>query len=516
MESRKNSKDNQKSSVSYERYLDSVPAGVMVLDKEFNIIYLNDYLLKIARPDLKPKDCIGKKCYELFKTSLCLTDECPIDKTIKTNQENRAETTIMFNDKTVYASMIAKPIYQEDGAIEGYIEIVTDITDLYKAQKKMKLLLELSPVAIAEWRPGGELIEINDQFAKMVGYTKEEVMKMGWKNLTAPEYQGEPDRLHEERALKGIDKTYRKEYIHKDGHRVPIFLVTEPVFNEAGELDYYLSYVQDLTPIVYTEKYYSDIISASNEGIEIFDIDGKLYDVNAAFCKLVGYKKEELLSEEFTWFKFIAEEDKKKLQDSIKHIFQSNEAQRIEVEFIHKNGRRIPVQISVNKLTKQPQWNKDRLVAIISDLTEIKRTTEQLQHATDKLNALLKELSTPVIKVWDDILVMPLIGSMTSDRMRDAQYRLLNELYESNSRVIIIDITGVPVMDTMVANGLLKTIKAVKIIGAETIITGVSPEVASTLVTLDVELDTRTASKLSEGLNYALNFLKYNIKLKEE
>jgi len=146
---------------------------------------------------------------------------------------------------------------------------VKDITELKTAKEKAELLLKLSPLGICEWRPGGELLSINEQYARMVGYTVEEVYAMGWKNLTAPEYQGDPDRLHEENALKGTDKTYRKEYIHKDGHRVPIYLVTEPIFDKDGTLSHYISYVQDLTPFVEYERKLEGLIEEQKRMIEV-------------------------------------------------------------------------------------------------------------------------------------------------------------------------------------------------------------------------------------------------------
>ncbi|MDY7017783.1 MAG: PAS domain S-box protein [Nitrospirota bacterium] len=146
---------------------------------------------------------------------------------------------------------------------------VKDVTELKAAKEKAELLLKLSPLGICEWRPGGDLLDLNEQYAAMVGHTKEEVFKMGWKNLTAPEYQGDPDRLHEENALKGTDKTYRKEYIHKDGHRVPIYLVTEPIFDKDRTLSHYISYVQDLTPFVEYERKLEGLIEEQKRMIEV-------------------------------------------------------------------------------------------------------------------------------------------------------------------------------------------------------------------------------------------------------
>lgn len=119
--------------------------------------------------------------------------------------------------------------------------------------------------------------------------------------------------------------------------------------------------------------------------------------------------------------------------------------------------------------------------------------------------AALRELSTPLIPVADDIVVMPLIGSVDSGRAQQVIESLLSGVSDTRARTAILDITGVSVVDTQVANGLIRAAQAVKMLGATVILTGIRPEVAQPLVQLGVDLsDIVTRSRLKDGIAYAL------------
>jgi rsbT co-antagonist protein RsbR len=100
----------------------------------------------------------------------------------------------------------------------------------------------------------------------------------------------------------------------------------------------------------------------------------------------------------------------------------------------------------------------------------------------------MMELSTPVIKVWDKILTLPIIGTLDSRRAQLMTEALLQKIVDSNSTIAILDITGVKMMDTLVANHLIKTVTAARLMGARCILTGVSPAIAQTMVQLGIDL----------------------------
>jgi rsbT co-antagonist protein RsbR len=117
----------------------------------------------------------------------------------------------------------------------------------------------------------------------------------------------------------------------------------------------------------------------------------------------------------------------------------------------------------------------------------------------------LLELSTPVVRLWDSIVAVPLIGTLDSARTQIVMESLLQRIVDTGSSVAIIDITGVPVVDTLVAQHLLKTVAAARLMGAECIISGIRPQIAQTIVHLGVNLtDVVTKADLSSAFALAL------------
>lgn len=115
------------------------------------------------------------------------------------------------------------------------------------------------------------------------------------------------------------------------------------------------------------------------------------------------------------------------------------------------------------------------------------------------------ELSTPVVKLWEGILALPLIGTLDSARTQVVMESLLESIVQTNSQVAIIDITGVPTVDTVVAQHLLKTVTAARLMGADCIISGVRPQIAQTIVHLGINLlDVTTKATLSDAFALAI------------
>ena len=116
----------------------------------------------------------------------------------------------------------------------------------------------------------------------------------------------------------------------------------------------------------------------------------------------------------------------------------------------------------------------------------------------------LLELSTPVVKLWDGVLALPMIGTLDSSRTQVVMESLLQRIVETGSEIAIIDITGVPTVDTLVAQHLLKTVTAIRLMGADCIISGIRPQIAQTIVHLGVDLgDVTTKATLADALALA-------------
>ena len=118
---------------------------------------------------------------------------------------------------------------------------------------------------------------------------------------------------------------------------------------------------------------------------------------------------------------------------------------------------------------------------------------------------VLAELSMPLIPITSAVMVMPLIGAMDSERVSQFQATLFHGIQTQRARIAIVDVTGVPVVDTQVAHGIIKAAQGVQLLGAELVLTGIRPDVAQTLVGLGVDLNAiTTRSTLQSGIAYAL------------
>jgi rsbT co-antagonist protein RsbR len=136
-------------------------------------------------------------------------------------------------------------------------------------------------------------------------------------------------------------------------------------------------------------------------------------------------------------------------------------------------------------------------------------TTEVHQKAREAVIARqqeeMLELSTPVVKLWDGVVALPMIGTLDSNRTQVVMESLLQRIVETGSQIAIIDITGVPTVDTLVAQHLLKTVAAARLMGAECIISGIRPQIAQTIVHLAIDLgDVITKATLADAFRTAL------------
>ncbi|SDG40556.1 MULTISPECIES: STAS domain-containing protein [unclassified Duganella] len=163
------------------------------------------------------------------------------------------------------------------------------------------------------------------------------------------------------------------------------------------------------------------------------------------------------------------------------------------------------------ELVNEPLPLADALWAISTVLDQLGLyTVEVFQKSRDQIIVRqqheLMELSTPVVKLWQDVLALPLIGTLDSARSQVVMESLLEKIVETGAAIAIIDITGVPTVDTLVAQHLMKTIAAARLMGADCIISGIRPQIAQTIVHLGVNLeDVVTKATLADAFVLALS-----------
>ena len=185
------------------------------------------------------------------------------------------------------------------------------------------------------------------------------------------------------------------------------------------------------------------------------------------------------------------------------YVFSLKDAllKTLQSELKDDPGTMMDAMIKLNKLMDS--------MGIITFETFIKGREEVILRQTDEIT----EISTPVIRVWDGILALPIIGTLDSARTQVVMESLLQEIVESGSTIAILDISGVPAVDSLVAQHLIKTVAATRLMGAECIISGIRPEIAQTVVHLGIDLSNIvTKASLASALKYAYSLLKLEVK----
>jgi rsbT co-antagonist protein RsbR len=152
-------------------------------------------------------------------------------------------------------------------------------------------------------------------------------------------------------------------------------------------------------------------------------------------------------------------------------------------------------------------WAVGNLLDRLAVLT-VEHAIEFRDQVINRQQEEMLELSTPVVKLWDGVLALPLIGTLDSARTQVVMESLLSAIVETNSQIAIIDITGVPTVDTLVAQHLIKTITAARLMGADCYLSGIRPAIAQTIVHLGIDLvDIQTKAKLADAFAMALTRL---------
>lgn len=155
------------------------------------------------------------------------------------------------------------------------------------------------------------------------------------------------------------------------------------------------------------------------------------------------------------------------------------------------------LRLVVNELEQARQQNEGAMQALERSRAELADKLETIENQ----RLAIQDLSAPILDVWDDIVTLPVVGAIDTRRAVEMTERLLHRVVESGSRCVIIDLTGVDVVDSMTADHLIKMTRSVRLLGCFCVITGIGPEIARTLVELDLNLGgTATLRNLKTGL----------------
>jgi rsbT co-antagonist protein RsbR len=355
---------------------------------------------------------------------------------------------------------------------------------------------------VATWNTGAE---------RLKGYGAPEIVGRHFSCFYPPEAvaAGLPDKELEAARREGRfeDEGWR---LRKDGSRFWANVVLTALHDDAGVLRGFSKVTRDLTErnqaaetIRKAGAYTRSLIEASLDPLVTISPTGKITDVNGATERITGCSRDELIGTDFSTY--FTEPDK--AREGYEKVFRDSQVRDYPLEIRRRDGRRISVLYNAS-IYRDELGEPIGVFAAARDITAMKLAEERIRQQSNEI----LELSTPVMQVWKGVVAVPLIGTLDSQRTQLFMERLLERIVETNSPVALVDIMGVPTIDTQTAQHLIETITAVRLLGAQVVLTGVRPAIAQTLVHLGIDLSgITTRSSLAAGLAVALDMLKLQV-----
>ena len=241
------------------------------------------------------------------------------------------------------------------------------------------------------------------------------------------------------------------------------------------------------------------------------DPDGYVTTWNTGAELLKGYRPEEIIGQHFSCF--YPPEDVARGKTTME-LQQAAATGRFEDEDwrVRKDGTRFWANVVITAL-RDPEGQLIGFGKLTRDLTERKRSEEMVARQAREI----LEVATPVVQVWQGVVVVPLIGIFDDERAAQLMERLLHAVEQTKATVALVDITGVPMIDTQTAQHLIETVTAVRLLGAQVVLTGIRPALAQTLIHLGIDLShIATRPSLAGGLHVAFELLGLEVRRKDD
>lgn len=365
-------------------------------------------------------------------------------------------------------------------------------------------------------QPDNPLIYVNPSFERMTGYTRDEAIGRNCRFLQGPDT--DPLAIAEIRSALSEERSCLVTLLNyrKDGTPFWNEFSISPIHDERGKVVSFVGIQTDITARMQAElalreneAQLSGIIASAMDAIITVDSRQHVVLFNKMAENMFGYLADEVLGAPLD--KLIPSRFREKHREHIHTFGEAGITNRFmasqrRISGLRADGTEFPVEASISQVE---QAGNKLYTVIVRDISERLKAEEERNELQERIiqmqHALVQELSTPLIPISDDIVIMPLVGSVDSLRAQNVMETLLNGVEQNRAHIAILDITGVPIVDTQVANTLIQSAQAVRLLGATVVLTGIGPDIAQTLVGLGVDLSgIITHGSLQAGISYAM------------
>ncbi len=365
----------------------------------------------------------------------------------------------------------------------------SDLSAVYQALDRVQAIIQLGL--------DGTVITANENFLRIFGYELEEIVGKHHRIFCEPSYAESPEYAEFWQKL-GRGEYHSAEFkrLGKGGEAIWLRASYNPVLDQDGKPVKIVKFATDVTATRLRNAEYEGMVAAINRAQAVidFELDGTVISANENFLRIFGYELDEIVGRHHRIFCEPGYAESVEYAEFWQRLGKG-EYDAGEFKRIDKNGAEVWLQASYN-----PIFDMDgkpfKVVKFASDITG----------EVEKRSLALLEMSTPVTKIWDGVLFAPIVGIVDSKRSHDIMHKALDSIIDNRAHTLMLDIGGVGVVDTAVANHLIKIAKAAVLMGCKTIISGISPPIAQTIVELGLELGSiHTTSTIESALRDAIN-----------
>ena len=363
-----------------------------------------------------------------------------------------------------------------------------NLMGIYKALNRVQAMIEFDLE--------GNILEANENFLEIFGYERDELRGQHHRILCEKAFVESPEYKALWRKL-GAGEVLCDEFkrLAKDGHGIWLRASYNPILDSEGNPVKVVKFATDVTEDRLRNAEYESKVAAIGRAQAVieFDLEGTVLDANPNFLRIFGYDLNEVVGQHHRIFcerSYAASPD---YADFWRSLGQGN-FDSAEFKRIKKDGTEVWLQASYN-----PVFDMDgKALKVIKFATDI---TSEVQ----RRSLALLEMSTPVTKIWDGVLFAPIVGIVDSKRAVDIMDKSLSSIVANRAHTLMLDIGGVSVVDTAVADHLIKIAKAAVLMGCRTTISGISPAIAQTVAELGIDLGSiQTTSTIETGLREAI------------
>ncbi|WP_199333874.1 PAS domain S-box protein [Oculatella sp. FACHB-28] len=394
----------QASEARYRRLLETAYEGIWVIDTNCTTEYVNPRMAEM----------LGYRVEEIIDSSIFKFMDEAAQRELQWEMKHhptgiRGQYDLRFRHKDgsiVWTITSANPIFSDGGLFRGTLAMVTDVSDrkqlketLHDREARISRLIDSNIIGIIFANFQGEITEANDAFLNMLGYTQADLQSgnLNWLDITPSEYLPQDEEMIEQISTTGACPPFEKEYLHKDGSRVPVLVGAALLPNpEEGTV----CYVLDLSDRKRLENELSRreakikrLVDSNIIGVITANLNGSVLEANDAFLQIIGYTREDLNQGKIRWNEMTPPEYQQATEQSQHELRTLGFCHSFEKEYIRKDGSRVPIVIGSALLDGSP----DTMIGFVLDVSDRKQAEAALRESEARFRYMA---DTAPVLIW--------------------------------------------------------------------------------------------------------------------